>query len=273
MRTIGKKSKKEKKDKEARTKEAKKKKKKKEINIDAWIEKYISQFIELTGLDMLGLTREQYLELLSDLIVQLYGSLTSYSNVKVVAKRYRRAKDRLNQVIAARLAFMLEKHTKDQLEFIVYNVGDAVLGVAPKIYDELKRHGLEDLIRILRVKWANTWLKRKLNVLPVECPVCGFNALMPDLTCIVCGATIREKELKNFIKFDEELKQFASLLTCDELRKLSLKDYLLLNGSGLKLPDEKRTPVDIEVYLTSTEKKLIKSEYVRKCEQESNESD
>lgn len=254
-----------------RTKEIKKRKKKKEINIDAWIEKYIDQFVELTGLDMLGLTREQYLDLLSDLIVQLYGSLTSYSNVRVVAKRYHRAKDRLNQVIAARLAFMLEKHTRDQLEFIVYNIGDAALGVAPRIYEELKHHGLEDLIRILRVKWANTWLKRKLKVLPVECPACGFNALMPDLSCIVCGTAIREKELKNFTKFQEELKQFVSLLTCDELRRLLLKDYILLNGSGLKIPDENRMPVDIEVYLTPAEKKLIRSEYMRKCEQESNE--
>jgi hypothetical protein len=244
--------------------------KKKGINIDSWIDKYIMDFITITGLDILGLEKETYKELLSDIMVELYGSLTSYTNVKTLAKRYLRNRRLLDEVIASRLATMLDKLTEDQLEFVVYNVGDSVLNLAPKIYEEIRRLGREDLAAILRVKWANAWLKVKKTSLPLECPRCGFNAVMPDLTCLVCNSVIKESEIKQHVNFISSLKIFTEDLQCDDLKKLLNYDYVLMNGAGIKLPWERKEPVDVEIFLTGAEKKLLKEEYKVRCEQKNN---
>jgi hypothetical protein len=260
-------SKKKSKEKERKGKSSRRRK---GINIDSWIDKYIMDFISITGLDILGLDKEAYKELLSDIMIELYGSLTSYTNVKTLAKRYLRNRRLLDEVIASRLAAMLDKFTEDQLEFIVYNVGDSVLNLAPKIYEEIKKLGRDDLAAILRVKWANAWLKVKKTSLPLECPNCGFNAVMPDLTCLVCNSVLKESEIKQHINFMPSLKTYTEALQCDDLKKLLNYDYVLMNGAGIKLPWERREPIDVEIFLSDVEKKLLKEEYKVRCEQKNN---
>ncbi|MCD6324070.1 MAG: hypothetical protein J7L55_03065 [Desulfurococcales archaeon] len=244
-------------------------KKKRQVNIDAWLDKYIMDFVAITGLDMLGLrSKEEYLELLGDILIQLYGSLTSYTNVKTLAKRYARNKKLLDSVIAERLASYLDTFTEEQAEFIVYNIGDSVLNLAPKIYPILRKLERDDLVRVLRSKWANAWLRRRTPVLPPACPRCGFNSVMPDMTCAVCGNTLSEEELKHFMKFREELTSVLQVLTCVELSKLLNHETVLINGSGIKLPWDAKSPVDVEVFLTKEEKKLIKDELMRRCDKQ-----
>ncbi len=246
-----------------------KRKKKRQVNIDAWIDKYIMDFITLTGLDILGLNdKEKYLELLKDILIELYGSLTSYTNVKALAKRYARNRKIIDPVIASRLASSLESFTEEQAEFIVYNIDDSVLNLAPKIYPEIRKLGREDLIRILQSKWANAWMRRKNTILPPPCPRCGFNAVMPDLTCAVCGNLVKEDELKSFIRFKEELASIVALLNCSELSKLLTHETIYVNGAGIKLPWATRTSVDVEVFITAEEKRLIKDELRKRCEKQ-----
>jgi len=240
-------------------------KKKREVNLDNWIEKYIDNIVSFTGLELLGLTHEQYVELLKDIIIQLYGSTSSYTKAEVIAKRFMRYSSRVYPVIASRLTAQLSKFTPTQLEFIAYHIGDAILGLAPKIYAEAKRAGREDLLHVLRSKWASAWLKNKLPVLPVECPRCGFNSLMPDLSCLVCGANVTEKEVKEQISFREMLKDFIDSLTCEQLRDLMKYDYTLVNGLGLKHPRDKRTPIDIEIYLSNVEREIVRMSYSSRC--------
>lgn len=242
-------------------------KKKREVNIEAWIDKYIMDFVSLTGLDILGLNEKQYKELLSDIIIELYGSLTSYSNVKVVAKRYLRARDKINEVIAARLAFMVDKLSPEQLEFIVFNIGvNTALSVIPRIYGFLKKLGRDDLLDVLRVKWRNSWLKKKYAVLPPQCPYCGFNSLMPDLTCLVCGALVSEKDIVNSKDFKTKFAELVKALDCEELKNMLKHDVVLYNDSEVKLPTRGRLPVDIEVYVPQNLKSIIRSEIKEKCE-------
>jgi len=211
---------------------------------------------------------KKYKELLADILIQLYGSTTSYTNVKAMVRRYERNKEIINQVIASRLSLMLDEFTDEQLEFIVYNVGEAVLDIAPKLYEVLKKRERDDLIRVLRVKWANSWLKRKTKVLPAECPRCGFNALMPDLTCLVCGSTVSEREVKEHIRFDRALTDLLERLNCDGLKRLLSYEYVILEGSTIKEPWSRRLPIDIELFLIPSEKKLISDFFEKKCGRE-----
>jgi len=300
-----------------------------EINLDAWIEKHIDEFVSSTSLDLLNLSREQYIEILKDIIIQLYGSTSSYTKVEVLVKRFQRYSDRIYPVIAARIASLLDKlsedqlefvilnigdeilkdiiiqlygstssYTKvdvlvkrfqrysdriypviaariaslldklseDQLEFVVLNIGDEILSLASKLYEYAKKFNRDDLISILKTKWSNAWVKRRTEVLPAECPKCGFNALMPDLTCLVCNSVVNDKSFKEFIKFTDGLKELISILSCDELREIMRRGYVLVNGLGLKPPNSERSPVDIEVYLTSKEMELVKEVYKDRCE-------
>ncbi len=237
-----------------------------EINLDAWIEKHIDEFVSSTGLDLLNLSREQYIEILKDIIIQLYGSTSSYTKVDVLVKRFQRYSDRIYPVIAARIASLLDKLSEDQLEFVILNIGDEVLSLASKLYEHARRFGRDDLINILKTKWSNAWVKRRTEILPAECPKCGFNALMPDLTCLVCNSVVNDKTLKEFIKFTNGLKELISILSCDELREIMRRGYVLVNGLGLKPPNSERSPIDIEIYLTNKEMELVKGMYKDRCE-------
>jgi len=239
----------------------------KEINVEAWIDRHIREFITLSGLDLLGLNIKEYKEVLGDILIQLFGSTTSYTNVKTLVKRYYRNKKVVDQIIASRLASRLERFSSDQLEYIIYNIGDSILYSAPQLYLAAREAGREDLINIMRAKWNESWLRKKGKVLPAPCPRCGFNSLMPDLTCLVCGAAVREDELKSYLGTFQLLKELIMDLECEGLSKLRRYDYVLLEDTRIKLPWETRNQIDIEIYLSSKEKNLIDNAFKEKCRQ------
>ena len=160
---------------------------------------------------------------------------------------------------------MLDKFNEEQLEFIVNSVNEGVLQVAPRIFEFIHRTGRDDLLDILRVKWANAWLRRKLDVLPAECPKCGFNSLMPNLTCLVCGTSFTDREYKTGSNFMDEYLRFLKGMSCEELERLRKYDYVLVDGAGIKPPWEDRIPIDIEIYLGSKDKQLLKKVYSERC--------
>lgn len=242
-----------------------KRSKRREVNLERWINKYIEKVVELSGLDALGLTKGEYIELLSDLVETLYGSRTSYTKAEVLVKRMNRYRDRVYPLIAARLLGVKERLTEPQLEFAVYNIEDAVLAVAPKLYAEVRRYGREDLADVLRYKWMKHWMRKRSQVLPLKCPYCGFHSVMPDMTCLVCGAVVSESKLKESMRFEELLEYFLDSLDCEDLRKLLHYDYVLLNSLGIRHPRERRTPVDVEIYLTRSEKDLIRRKLSERC--------
>ncbi|MEM1703338.1 MAG: hypothetical protein QXQ31_04715 [Zestosphaera sp.] len=244
----------------------------KEVDIDKWIEENIREFVELSGLSILGLSAAQYVEILHDILTQLYGSPTTRTDVETVVKRYNRHKEIINELIANKLVQMFENLLPNLLDFIVASVKDSVLLVAPKIYGQVVREKRTDLIEILKIKWFNAWVSKRHRIPPITCPKCGFNSLMPDLSCLVCGSTVSESLLKKHTDFERNLERFVSELSCNELRDLLNYDLVLLNSEGIKKPTEPRSPVDIEVYLTPKEKKVIRETYISRCRTISDES-
>ncbi|MEM1918377.1 MAG: hypothetical protein QW504_06830, partial [Sulfolobales archaeon] len=47
---------------------------KREVDLDSWIEKNIDEVVSRAGLDYLGINRESWIEILKDVLVELYGS-------------------------------------------------------------------------------------------------------------------------------------------------------------------------------------------------------
>lgn len=240
----------------------------KEVDLESWIERNIDEVVSRAGLDYLGLSRDLWLEVLRDILTELYGSTSSYKSAEDVAKRFVRSSERVLPVVAARLARLLEEPSVDQLEFIVANIGDAVLELAPRIYGWAVKLGREDLLGTLRYKWRVAWTRARTPVLPVECPKCGFNSLMPDLACLVCGASLSERELKASIDFAGRLREFLSQADCSELGSMAKSDYVLVNDVEVKPPSGGRLPVDIEVYLSEPERELVREAYRSRCADE-----
>jgi phage FluMu protein Com len=235
------------------------------VDLDSWVERNIDEVVLRSGLDYLGLSRDRWLEVLRDILEELYGSTSSYKSAEDIAKRLVRNSDRVYPVIASRLAYVLEKPTADQLEFIVSNIGEAVLDLAPKLYRLLVEVGREDLLGVLRYKWAGTWSKLRTSILPVKCPRCGFNSVMPDLSCAVCGALLSEREVKSSVDLARRLEELARGMPCSELGSLLRYDYVLVNDLEVKPPSSNRLAVDVEVYLGREEKSLLKRIYEERC--------
>lgn len=238
---------------------------KREIDLESWIERNIDEVVSRSGIDYLGLSRETWVEVLKDILIDIYGSVSSYKSAEDIAKRLVRNSERVFPVIAARLAQVSECLTADQLEFIVANIGDAVLELAPKIYNWAGKLGRSDLLGLLKHKFGVAWSKTRTPILPVACPKCGFNSLMPDLVCLVCGASVSEKEVKIFLDFTNKLREVLSSVDCSELRDLLKYDYVLVNDLELKSPSSSRLPVDIEIYLSKAEKDMIREKYHSRC--------
>lgn len=240
----------------------KKSKSRKEVDIDSWLDKNLDELVSNLGLDSLGLSREEYVELLRQPMELLYGSSSSRPDVETIVKRFRRYSENVFPLIAQSLLFIKDNLSPEQLDFVVNNIGKLIISAAPRIYREAIRLGRDEVLQPLRGLWRLAWLELRSKNLPMECPVCHFNSLIRDMTCIVCGSVIDEKTLKKFINFDSLLIDFLQNQSCSELEHLLRYDYVLINNSGIKHPEGVRDDVtDIEIILDRSEKELIRKVY------------
>jgi len=115
-----------------------------------------------------------------------------------MVKRIEFYKDDVYKYLAIK-ALKAGELNEELAEFIVYRAPEVAGRVAPELYKILKNNKLAlDTLR-------NLW-ERYGRPTPLKCPICGFRALTPDLTCMVCGGTPREEEVKEANNFLEELK-------------------------------------------------------------------
>jgi len=244
----------------------------KEVDIDKWLDSHVDELISLLGLDLLKLKKEEYIEILRKPVELLYGSPSSRPDALTIAKRIKRYSEDVYPAIALTLLSLRDELTLEQVDFIVNNIGKAVLNVASRLYKEVIKFGRDDLLSLLRRVWRVSWLENRSRILPLECPVCRFNALMPDLTCLVCGSTVSERQVKEFINFKESLKSFVSSLSCEDIKNLLKYDYVLINGISIKHPSLPRdVNIDVELYLDKDEKTLIKTIYESLCKRDFHE--
>lgn len=227
------------------------------VDTESWVEKHLDELIDIFNLNMLELDREESKTIAIKLVDILRGE-SSTLDKDTIRRRFSRYAQNMYQIIAQSILELHECLSITQLEFVVNNIGELVLGYAPRLYREAIKHGREDLIDTIRASWRTYWILKRYNILPVECPRCKFNSLMPDLTCIICGSTVSEEELKKSIDFEKMLKEFVNLYSEEDVKKTIVYGYLYVNSLGLKPPTHERDKLDIEVALNTKEKEILK---------------
>ncbi|MEM1645384.1 MAG: hypothetical protein QXL96_05880 [Ignisphaera sp.] len=232
--------------------------KKRYADTESWVDKNLEELIDTFNLGTLDLAKDEARVIVTKLVDILRGEAATLDK-DTIRRRFIRNLQHVNQIIAQLILELREELSLNQLEFIVSNIGEAILGYAPRLYNEIVKHRRHDLLETLRATWRTYWVQRKYQLLPVICPRCGFNSLMPDLTCIVCGASINEGELKRYVEFEKLLRDFVERYSEEDVKKTIMYGYIYLNNLGLKPPTHERDKLDIEILLSSKEKELLKS--------------
>ncbi len=166
-------------------------------------------------------------------------------------KNIYRNKHSFFKAIAAKLVTR-EKLSSEQLEFILAYAPDIAGKAAPYLYKEAKRIDADHIIDSLRLLWT-----RYGSPTPIECPRCGFRALTPELTCIVCGAQIDEKELKEYIGFEALLEDFARKAPLTVIQEVISSGLVLYDGERIMPLSQRSRGYFVELYLTQREKEIL----------------
>ncbi|MEZ0394367.1 MAG: hypothetical protein ABWK00_04925 [Desulfurococcaceae archaeon] len=227
----------------------------KSIDVDELVDKYGRDVLERLGVDQLGLGEGLLLNLARDVIEALTAGTTSKPDLETLLRRLERNKQALMELVSYKLAASLDSLSEQQLEFVVNNGGRSIVGEVPRLYKSAKSHGREDLIDTLRALW-NKYGKRS----PVTCPKCGFDSIMPDHGCFVCGHVVSERYIRERTSFDSMFKEFVKVADTAALSDLANIGYILISSRGLVHPrsrEAQRGEVLIPVTLNSKDLSLI----------------
>jgi hypothetical protein len=222
-----------------------------------------SHVYDALGFSQLGLDDEKSRRIILDVLDLVTQGLSSKPDLETVLRRIRRFKPQVNELISLRLLELVEKPTREQLEFIIYNGGRAVVNEVSKLYKLAREYGREDLISALQYAWSKFGIRS-----PVQCPKCGFNSIMPDYSCFVCGAVVGEKYIREALGFSEKLRLFIETGSVSELRVAVERGYVLLGEDGVHHPLYKppKPTLLFQVYLKPGEISTIIQE-IDNCEQ------
>lgn len=157
-------------------------------------------------------------------------------------KRIKRNIKALNEYVAAKLLELLEKPTPQQLEYIVTKGGKTITAETERLYKLSLEYGLDTLVDILRSSW-NTYRGQGL----VECPKCGFNAVSPDRSCMICGHLVAEDYLRSVLNFDEKFEFYLKTSSVAELNDVAQLGYLLVGERGVYSPRSSRARAENRV--------------------------
>lgn len=230
----------------------------KTINVEEYVKSIVKEVASRLGLDLLGLKDEEYYEVLGPVIEMVIGEATYKPKIDQIVSRLKRYYENVAELIASNLLRIRENFTPEQLEFIIAYGRRVAAGYVQKLYHEALRLGREDLIAQLRYVWHEYG-----KPTPIPCPKCGFRAVLPDLTCFVCGATLSEKDVRKAVDFNELFKEFVETSSISDLRETLERGYILL-GEHIKPPIAQREPWDIEIFLNKDEKEYIRKKIIEK---------
>lgn len=236
----------------------------KSIDIDKLTKEVFNDLYGYLGLDALGVDEETAYKIIFEILDMLYSEQSTKPKLDAILKKINRFREQVNMVIASRLLEEVSEPSVEQLEFIVYNGGKAVVPEISRIYSLLKKHGRADLIDYLTYVW-----ERYGYVTPVKCPKCGFRAVSPDFSCSVCGYVVSEDYVRKELGFSDKFRDYVVNASIAELREVLQIGYVLLSSDGVYSPflrhklvfDRK---IFYPIYLKSGEYNLIYEEMGRR---------
>ncbi|MGC9071169.1 MAG: hypothetical protein ACP5HK_00510 [Acidilobus sp.] len=212
------------------------------------------QVYESFGLDAYGITLDDAKGVISDMVYAIAESRSSKLTDEVALKKVTAAKDNLMKALANVILSRGTRLTREQLEFIVSYAQEAAGKAAPYLYHEAKRLGADDIVDTLRSLWLQYG-----KPTPVECPRCGFRAVTPDLACLVCGAQLSERELKEHMGFSRLLIETAKRLHSRLVEEMISAGYVVLNGEIRPPSLAPRDGFAIVIHLSRAEKDSLRS--------------
>ncbi|AAY80733.1 hypothetical protein [Sulfolobus acidocaldarius] len=247
--------------KEEKTKSTKKKStKEKYVNPLELLDEYLDEVINSLGIAYLNLDREGFKELIKEPFSAAVGEVKSKPKSRTIINRLLANKEALMEFLAVKLLRVVnpEKLTNDQLEFVVFNIKSAIKDLGPWLYEKCNQLNRKDLEDILRSTWATYGINS-----PVKCPKCGFNSIMPDLSCYICKSVISMKQLKEIIGVISVLQDYYEF-DKEGFKEILTKGYFYYSWDGV-IPPGKSKSSDLslvfEVILNKDEKEKLNKFY------------
>lgn len=222
-----------------------KKTRKKRIEID--VEKIVDEVFDQVDF-MFSMTRDLNLdhgfarEIVKELVEKITAGYTSKPSSESILKKIKRYYNVFSEYIASKIIEEVNTLTPSQLEFVVMKGGKAVVSDINRLYNQALRYDRRDLIDTLRYNW-NTHGPRGM----VSCPRCGFNAISPEKTCIVCGEVVVEDYIRRELGFREKFELYVKTASLAELNETLQFGYVLLGERGVYPPRSRRARLENSV--------------------------
>jgi len=224
------------------------------LNIENIVSSMFSDISIALGISRLGLTENELKKIVRNVIEHLLSNISYRPSKSVILNRVLRGRLRFAPIVSETILDLRKELSEDLLEYVVNFGGPVCAANIRRLYLESLRRKREDLLGLLREAW-DTYGKP----LPIRCPRCGFSSIKPDLTCIVCGYSVKEKEFKEIIGFNDLFHIFLELT--DELglrRTLENQIVVYDPNEGLKPPPPRYGKIQYVVPLE--EEELVKIE-------------
>ncbi|MEB3806301.1 MAG: TFIIB-type zinc ribbon-containing protein [Desulfurococcales archaeon] len=230
-----------------------KKERKWTVNIEEMTSIVASEVVSRAGLDYLGLKEAELRDVIEPIVASIVEARKTKPTAESIIKRIINSRQTLYKAIAAKL---LERDTLslEQLEFIVTYAPELAGRAAPKLYRIAKELNADYIVDTLRYLWQRYGTPTR-----VRCPYCGFDSVTPDLTCIVCGRSVEERDLKEEIGFDRLLADLARSGHRDVVEEILRAGFAVYDGEIYPPSLRSRHPYGVILYLTRREKMLLKS--------------
>ena len=223
------------------------------LDVAAVSKEVASEVIKRLGLDLIGVSADDIIDIVEDIVSGIAESRSTKPSVDSLVKRILASKDQFKKAVAARLLERKgEELNLEQLEFVVANAPELAGRSAPILYRVAKRLKAEHIILALQTLWNKYGLRT-----PIRCPRCGFYAVTPDLTCMVCGASLEEEEIKKSISFRERLESFLQRAPTPLVREIYQAGFVLLDDE-IHPPSMPPSGFKVEVHLNREERLLVK---------------
>lgn len=226
---------------------------------DALVESIAAELVDRLALEDIGIKPSDIIDVVRPIVESIADQYSSRPSKEQILNRILRHQDKLLEVIAAYILESRDELNEAQLEFVVFNASPQLIARhVQRLYDTAKRFGRSDIIEVLKAKWLESGYAT-----PYQCPVCGFYALTPDFTCIVCGADVDEEEYKKFIGFDELLKSFVEESDIADLMDVLSERRVAFDGTRL-IPPSRASRDMLVFHLKGEEVKIVEEALSRK---------
>jgi hypothetical protein len=212
------------------------------------------EVVKRLGLDLIDVNVDDIIDIIENIVGGIVESRSSKPTLDSLMKRILASKDLLRKAIAAKL---LERKGEDlnldQVQFIVSYAPELAGRAAPQLYRIAKKYNADYIITALQALWNKYGLRT-----PIRCPRCGFYAVTPDLTCMVCGAVLDEDEIKRSMNFKDMLKRFLEKAPTPIVREIYQAGFVILNDEIEPPSMASQKNFKVEIHLNKEERSLVK---------------